>query len=1164
MQCSKCQTENPENKKFCRKCGTKLSLSCPQCGSEVLSDDLFCGDCGQSLKEPKEASPIDYSEPQSYTPKFLADKILTTRSSIEGERKLVTVFFADVASYTSMAEKLDPEEIHQIMDGCFKILMDEIHRYEGTINQFTGDGVMALFGAPVAHEDHAQRACYTALSIQKSIGEYGRQLKRDSGTEFKMRIGLNSGPVIVGAIGDDLRMDYTAVGDTTNLASRMESMARPASILVSNHTHKMARDFFEFESLGKVEVKGKKEPVEAHELVKASEIETRIEAAQAKGLTEFVGRQGEMEALKEAFDKAKAGSGQVVGIVGEAGVGKSRLMLELRRILSKEAYTYIEGRCLHYGSSMAYLPVLDILRSYLEVKEGDRESLIKKKMVEKVMQLDEELRGALPPFHDLLSLKVEDEAYLRLEPIQKKEKTFEAIRDLLVRESQVKPLVLAIEDVHWIDSISEELLTYLIKGLANTNILLILLYRPEYVHTWGSKSYYNQVGVDQLSPEANAALVQSVLEGAEIVPELRELILSRTGGNPLFVEEFTHGLLENGCIRKKDERYVLNKDISDIQVPDTVQGIIAARLDRLEDNLKHTLQVASVIGRDFAFRILKTITGIREELKPYLLDLQELEFVYEKRLFPDLEYVFKNTLTQEVAYNSLLQKKKKAIHEKIGKAIEEIYAERLEEFYEILAYHATAAGQKDSALDYLILASEKAHRAAAHREEATLLSRAITIAEESGEKDVIADLRARCGRAYAAIGLWKNAKPELEEALRGLPSDAIARQAEVMADLAITCFWLMDPVGLRDYCNKTLSIAKKVNRRDLEFAAISGLAGADSLDGRMSSSMEQYELAITQSKKYGTTVPGHALEFYPLELYWVGRLDEAIEWSRKAIQTCGEVGDTFLLIRALSNLGISLASRGRYIEALQIFKEAQQIGIENDCGQALARATVMLGGVHLELYDFKTAQAITEEAKEIASHLDFKAPLISANIDLLFNFARSGEVGEAEALIDEVAVPVKQTKGWHGWLWRIRLSQAQAEISLVQGDGEKAIQFADKSLYQSQETGRIKYQAAALETRGKALVLMGKKRNEGIADLQKAIQLVRPVQDPLMFLRPAYALLCIEKDDKLMENVNGVITQVKESLLNTPLHRPFIDSEPVKVLSQLMDDYPKRTPQQVG
>ena len=374
----------------------KLYLICSQCETGNSPENNFCIKCGYDLQKPTESPPIDHKVPQSYTPKFLADKILTTRSSIEGERKLVTVLFADVANYTSMSEKLDPEEVHQIMDGCFKILMDEIHKYEGTINQFTGDGVMALFGAPVAHEDHAQRACYAALSIQKAIGDYGEKVKKDCGMEFKMRIGLNSGPVIVGSIGDDLRMDYTAVGDTTNLGSRMESMARPGTILVSGNTHRLVRDFFEFKSLGKIEVKGKKEPQEAFELIKTGEVETRIGASVAKGLTRFVGRKNSMAALMDAFDKAKSGSGQVVGLVGEAGVGKSRLLLEMRNMLPQGEYNYLEGRCLHYGGSMAYLPILDILRSYFEIKEGDREFLIKKKMEEKILDLDEKLKGVHP------------------------------------------------------------------------------------------------------------------------------------------------------------------------------------------------------------------------------------------------------------------------------------------------------------------------------------------------------------------------------------------------------------------------------------------------------------------------------------------------------------------------------------------------------------------------------------------------------------------------------------------------------------------------------------------------------------------------------------------------------------------------------------------------
>ena len=484
MKCPKCQTENREERSFCSECGGKLVLVCAKCSFENLSGEKFCGKCGSDLRKLKEAPPIDFNQPQSYTPKFLADKILTTRSSIEGERKLVTVLFADVANYTSISEKLDPEEVHQIMDGCFKILMDEIHRYEGTINQFTGDGVMALFGAPLAHEDHAQRACYAALSIQKAMGEYGDKLRDDHGIEFKMRIGLNSGHVVVGAIGDDLRMDYTAIGDTTNLAARIESMAKPGQIMVSKNTYNLARNFFEFRPLGKVDVKGKEELQESYELIKASEVETRIEAAAARGLSKFVGRGREIGALKEAFEKARSGSGQVIGVVGEAGVGKSRLLIELRNMLPKGKYKYLEGRCLHYSGSMAYLPILDILRSYFDIKEGDQEAVSKKKIEEKILQLDERLKTVFSPFHEILSLTVDDGAYLKVEPVEKKTRTFEAIRDLLVRESENRPLVLAVEDLHWIDKTSEEFLSYLIDWLANTRILLILLYMPDGLLRW--------------------------------------------------------------------------------------------------------------------------------------------------------------------------------------------------------------------------------------------------------------------------------------------------------------------------------------------------------------------------------------------------------------------------------------------------------------------------------------------------------------------------------------------------------------------------------------------------------------------------------------------------------------------------------------------------------
>ena len=1020
MRCPQCQFENVDGAKFCNECGSKLEVSCSKCGKPNPPGSKFCNECGNELKELQIGAPVDFTKPQSYTPKHLADKILTTRSSIEGEHKLVTVLFADVADYTAMSEKLDPEEVHQIMDGAFKILMDEIHKYEGTINQFTGDGVMALFGAPVSHEDHAQRACYAALSIQKTMGEYGEKIEKDTGVEFQMRVGLNSGPVIVGAIGDDLRMDYTAVGDTTNLGSRMESLAGPGAILVSGNTHRLVRDFFEFKSMGKIEVKGKKDPQEAFELIKASEVATRIGASVARGLTRFVGRKNSMAALLDAFDKVKSGSGQVVGLLGEAGVGKSRLLLEMRNLLPQGEYHYLEGRCLQYGGSMAYLPVLDILRSYFDIKEGDREFLIKKKMEEKILDLDGKLKGVIPPFQSLLSLKVDDEDFLKLEPKTKREKTFEALRDLLMRVSQEKPLVLAVEDLHWMDKTSEEFLGYLIGWLTNTPILLLLLYRPEYNHPWGSKSYYTKIGLDQLGTQSSSELVKAILEEGEAAPELTQLILNRAAGNPLFMEEFTHTLLENGAIEKKDEKYVLSGKASDIQVPDTIQGIIAARLDRLEENLKRTMQVASVIGRDFAFRILQTITGLREELKSYLLNLQGLEFIYEKNLFPELEYIFKHALTQEVAYNSLLHKRRKEIHEKIGKALEELYPERLEEFYEMLAYHYSRSDNFEKACHYLKLSGKKAEgkfcsweAIGFYKETIDMLNRqpeegkskreklevihlttfpmlhlgypedllpmlqeGERLSKELDDKRNLVMIYGRMGSYFAHIGKplrgMKYAESAFEEARKTRDLDLIAPAA----------FELCAPTMGAGEFHKTVDVAVSVlnliekTKRQSDFFGQSvnvystlcaRCGGSMSYLGHFHEAEAVLEKGVLNATAIGDLRALAVVELYFGHMFWAkGAWEDAKEHYEICIKHSEEMKWPMVLSLAWSGLGHACSFLGDQVTAAKNIEKGLKIQLDAGIGWWLSWHYVFLSAVRFNSGDLKGALDFIEKALQIS------------------------------------------------------------------------------------------------------------------------------------------------------------------------------------------------------
>jgi len=1045
VKCLECQYNNRKGAKFCKKCGTKLEKACPKCKTVITPNSVFCDECGYDLREPEMPPDGDRENPQAYTPKFLADKILLTRSSIEGERKLVTVLFADVSDYTSMAEKLDPEEIHQIMDGCFKILMDEIHMYEGTVNQFTGDGIMALFGAPVAHEDHAQRACHAALSIQKALETYREKIINDYGVEFNMRIGINSGPVVVGSIGDDLRMDYTAIGDTTNLAARLESIAKPGAILFSANTHKLVQNYFEFESIGDVKIKGKKEAQIAYNLTGAAKVETRIEAAVAKGLTKFVGRSNEIQTLKEAYEKAKSGSGQVVGVVGEAGVGKSRLIIELQRILPEGEYTYLEGRSLHYGRAMAYLPILDIVRTFFEIQENDNELVIQKKLQEKLFQIDEQFQSKLPSFQDLLSIEVYDEKYPHLDSGQKRVRIFEAIRDLFVRESKQRPVVLAIEDLHWIDKTSEEFLSYLIDWLANNRILLILLYRPEYSHNWGSKSYYNKIGVNQLSPNNSTELVKAILEGGEVVPDLNDLILGKAGGNPFFVEELTHSLKENGLIQIKDQQNVLNEKVSEILLPDTIQGIIAARIDRTEEKLKRIMQVASVVGREFAFRILKSIMGMSEELKSRLLELQGLEFISEKRLFPELEYIFKHALTQEVAYNSLLKKRRKEIHEKIGDAIKFLYSDRLEEYYELLVYHYGHSDNSEMALEYLERANQKSIGMNAMQEAIVFFEEAMKLLDKLPDTEENRQRRISLLASQFFVFRLLNKAPELYDMLLHYEPTALG-----LKNLGVLGAFY----GTLGYCEysfadwdksiksltKGIQLCEQAGNIEVATAAYVALESVYNFIGSFDQVFKlKKEILQLLKKRFNLRLYVQTFIIASDAYIYLGRWQEALEECQKALDIAQEYSNDSLISISTSVISMIHRIRGDHKQALEYSKMAVEKA-PTPFDKLVSQTT--LGVAYCHTGEQRKGIELLEKLIPIFNFAKYVPMQVSTNIVTGQGYWLAGSNDEARQALEKGLALAKryEMKFYLGWA-----HQLIGEVLLISNTAEAAAHF-EKSI----------------------------------------------------------------------------------------------------------------------
>ena len=1035
MRCPACQHENREAAKFCEECGQRLNMRCPSCGFEVAPSAKFCPECGRRLGSSTTSVDIkaQFGSSEAYTPKHLAEKILTSRSALEGERKQVTVLFADLKGSMELLADRDPEEARKLLDPVLERMMEAVHHYEGTVNQVMGDGIMALFGAPIAHEDHAVRACYAALRMQETVSRYGDEVQRSHGVPVQIRVGLNSGEVVVRSIGSDLHIDYTAVGQTTHLAARMEQMARPGSILITPEVLRFAEGYVQVKPLGPVAVKGLSTPVDVYEVTGAGSVRTRLHVAAARGLTRFVGRDVELDQLRQAIERAGAGRGQVLALVGEAGVGKSRLIYEFIHSHRTRGWLLLESSSVSYGKATPYLPLIDLLKAYFQVEDRDEGRKVREKVAGKLVTLDTALGPTLPVFLTILHVPADDSQWEALDPPERRQRTLDACKHLLLRESQVQPLLVVFEDLHWIDAETQTFLDSLVESLPAARILLLVNYRPEYQHGWGRKTYYTQLRLDPLPQESAVELLESLLgDRADLAP-LKQLLIESTEGNPFFLEESARTLVETQVLVGERRAYRLAKPLSSLQVPTTAQGILAARIDRLPPEEKRLLQTAAVIGTDVPFPLLQAIAELPEEaLRRGLSYLQAAEFLYETRLYPELEYTFKHALTHQVAYGSLLQERRRSLHANIAETIEARYPDRLAEQVEQLAHHALRGEVWGKAVTYLRQASAKASARGANREAVAYLEQALGALQHLPEsRDTLAqalDLRLDLQFAFIPLG---ELGPMLDH-LRAAESLAEAlhdqRRLGRVYHHMIHNFWVM---GDHDR-------AVESGQRALAIAAALG------------------DVALQAHTNMPLGMAYRTLGDYRRAMECFGRNVASLQGD----QIGERLGVRPPPVTSLSYLVWCLAELGEFVEAIYRGEEAVRLAEALGQPEGLIFAYRGVGYLYLVKGDLHKAIPVLEHGLALARDRPGYLPWSAASLG--YAYALTGRITEAIPLLEE-AVQGAASTGRVGHSLRLAYL---SEAYLLAGQMESVLEPALRALALSREHKERGHEAYALRLLG--------------------------------------------------------------------------------------------------
>jgi adenylate cyclase len=930
VTCLQCRHDNRAAAKFCENCGTALPRACASCGIALRAGAKFCDECGQ----PVAASPATTASaapaatprptglraeqaPTGYTPKHLAERILTSRSALEGERKQVTVVFVDCVGFTALSTRLDPEDLHAIMDGCFQHLLDAVHRYEGTVNQFTGDGVMALFGAPIAHEDHAVRAVAAALAIQESVRRYAEALRIQRGIDFAVRVGINTGPVIVGKIGDDLRMDYTAQGETVNLAARLQAAAPPGGVRLSEATVKLVAGYFVIEATGEVALKGLPAPVPTFTVTGQRTRRARFDLAVERGLTPLIGRQRELAFLRDAFEKARRGRGNVVSVVGAAGVGKSRIAYELQRGLDERAVTFLVGRCHPHREALPFNLIAQLLQMNFGLEEGEAERAQVRKIEAGVRGLDATLEWTIPYLKHLLALPAPELEIDGLDEAQRKRRLVESVRALTLRGAQARPIFLLMEDLQWIDSSSRDYLDSVVDSLAAHPILLVSTYREGHAPAWENRSFHQRLVLDAFSEEETAQMVAALLDEACVEPAAQQLIAKRAEGNPLFIEELTGYLRDRGLLANREALA-----IAEAEMPSTIQDVLTARIDRLPDSAKHLLQVAAVLGREFPLSLLEAIAPADLDVRAELGALVRAELLRETSLFPDERYRFVHLLIQQVAYQTLLARSRAQLHARAGQALEQLYLERPEEALQELARHYGRSADRAKALHYLLLAGDRARSLFAYDDATAYYRQALaTLEPGAGEESRALVLEKLGDTAYARGGLAE----ALHEFGQALPLVERAgerrRAAELHRKMAVAAW----DAGERERALEHLDRGRATLGDDVNNAEAARL---------------YQELGRIHFR--------------------LGDHERATDWARQALELGKDLGAPDVVANAYNTLGVAVARAGDIEQAAEHIRQSLETALAHQLGAVACRAYSNLAVMYAALDHVRSSEYCRE------------------------------------------------------------------------------------------------------------------------------------------------------------------------------------------------------------